>query len=363
MAKKSIGYVKLEWVCPNCNTKNPGPQKTCLGCDSPQPENIVFIKAAQDVLISDKKELDQAKSGPDVHCPYCGTRNTASAKTCSQCGGDLTDAHARQSGQTLGAYQDKVKITVCPNCGTENNSASAFCINCGASLVTQPAPPHPAFTSPNVPAAVGQKKFNPLLIIVPIAFLVLACIVIIFLSSKKSDIAAEVIQIAWVRSIVIQQFGPVQDIDWLSNIPSEAEIGSCQVVYHHTSSEPEVAATEVCGTPYVVDDGSGYGEVVTDCVYEVYQDKCEYTTNQWSTFTTLYLDGANQTASWPQTSLSADQREGQRQEEYTITFQKGRDNYSYTTNSYSEFLQFTKGSKWILSINAFGTITDIQPEN
>ena len=39
MTEKSKGFIILEWVCPSCGTRNPGPQQTCSKCGSPQPEN------------------------------------------------------------------------------------------------------------------------------------------------------------------------------------------------------------------------------------------------------------------------------------------------------------------------------------
>ena len=54
MTKKSLGYVELEWICPNCDTKNPGPQKTCLSCGMPQPDDVKFEQRAQETLIEDE---------------------------------------------------------------------------------------------------------------------------------------------------------------------------------------------------------------------------------------------------------------------------------------------------------------------
>jgi DNA-directed RNA polymerase subunit RPC12/RpoP len=43
------------------------------------------------VLITDEAAKAKAAAGADIHCPYCGTRNPAGTKTCSHCGGDLTE--------------------------------------------------------------------------------------------------------------------------------------------------------------------------------------------------------------------------------------------------------------------------------
>jgi len=83
MAKETVGYVRLEWVLPNCGAKNPGPQKTCSSCGAAQPTNVKFQQAAQEEIITDKEELSRAATGPDIHCPYCGARNPAGTKNCT----------------------------------------------------------------------------------------------------------------------------------------------------------------------------------------------------------------------------------------------------------------------------------------
>src|SRR6185369_5970429 len=68
----------------------------CENCGSPQPENVQFELPSEQKLVTDEAALKAAQEGPDIHCPFCGTRNPASAKTCSQCGGDLTGGKARE---------------------------------------------------------------------------------------------------------------------------------------------------------------------------------------------------------------------------------------------------------------------------
>ena len=102
MPRESLGYVKLEWTCPNCGGRNPGPEKTCLSCGSPQPEDVQFEEAPDKELIQDEKELERAKAGPDIHCGFCGTRNPAGTLECSQCGADLVHgAILRRGGRRL----------------------------------------------------------------------------------------------------------------------------------------------------------------------------------------------------------------------------------------------------------------------
>lgn len=97
MQRSSKGVVQLEWVCPNCDSRNPGPVKNCENCGAAQPENVQFQRAAEEKLITDEKAVAAAKAGADIHCGFCGTRNPATAATCSQCGADLKgELRARQ---------------------------------------------------------------------------------------------------------------------------------------------------------------------------------------------------------------------------------------------------------------------------
>jgi hypothetical protein len=41
-------------------------------------------------MVTDEKAVQAAQAGADIHCAFCGTRNPATAKVCSQCGADLT---------------------------------------------------------------------------------------------------------------------------------------------------------------------------------------------------------------------------------------------------------------------------------
>jgi predicted RNA-binding Zn-ribbon protein involved in translation (DUF1610 family) len=104
MTRKTVGYVELEWTCPNCGTRNRGTDKKCVACGLPQPADIAFEQQVQEELITDQAVAQQAQQGPDIHCPYCGTRNLAGAERCKQCGGDLVGGKARESGRVVGAH-------------------------------------------------------------------------------------------------------------------------------------------------------------------------------------------------------------------------------------------------------------------
>lgn len=355
MTKETVGYVRLEWTCPNCGGKNPGPQKICAGCGGPQPEDVEFEQAAQEELITDEADIARAEAGPDVHCAFCGARNPAGAKVCTQCGADVAEGVARDSGRVLGAHQTgPVKKVPCPSCGTPNPANAHKCSQCGASMARPKSTPLPK-------AAPAQKRGCGLVGGVVVAAVVLVAVLFFALSARTEDVVGNVQSVSWTRSIAIEQLGPVTHDGWRDEIPSEAVVGTCTQKTHHTQSDPAPNTEKVCGTPYTVDKGSGYGEVVQDCQYQVYADWCDYTVEEWHEVDQATLSGNDQNLRWPALQLVADQREGERQESYAIIFDTDGETYTYKTRSAAEFAQCRIGSRWILKVNAFNAVTSIEP--
>ncbi|MEK6222593.1 MAG: zinc ribbon domain-containing protein, partial [Chloroflexota bacterium] len=135
MAKKKKGYVELEWTCPNCENENGGAVRICGTCGTPQPDDVEFHQPRQQELVTDEDKLAKARAGADVHCGYCEARNPATAKSCSQCGGDLSEGAQRKVGKVVGAFKPGPAGSVeCDNCGSHNAATRTICHNCGASL-------------------------------------------------------------------------------------------------------------------------------------------------------------------------------------------------------------------------------------
>ncbi|MEZ4646495.1 MAG: zinc finger protein [Chloroflexota bacterium] len=355
MAKKQLGYVELEWTCPHCGYKNPGSVTVCNSCGAPQPENVQFEQPAQENLITDEQKLQQAKAGPDIHCPYCGTRNPAGSTVCSQCGGDLTDAAARDSGKTVGAHRDQPAPEIpCPACGTMNPANAHRCAQCGSSLATPQAAP--------APARVPQRK-TPTWIFAVIGLVILACVAFAILSLRTEEVIGTVNALSWERTIGIEELRPVEHSAWYDDVPGNAILGSCQEKVRGTQDNPAPNSVEVCGTPYTVDEGSGFGQVVQDCYYEVYDDWCSYTVDEWLQVDEIRANGSNPNPTWPQLQLSGGQREGKRDENYEIVFDTDGRSYTYSTSNEETFLQCDPGSEWILNVNTFNAVVSIEPSN
>ncbi|MBI1880993.1 MAG: zinc ribbon domain-containing protein, partial [Chloroflexi bacterium] len=363
--------VKLIWNCPNCGSRNPGPQKICSNCGTPQPDNVKFEQLPQAELVTDEAEIGQAKAGADVHCYYCGTRNPVTAKACSQCGADLTQAAARESGQILGAHQSgPAQPLLCPSCGTPNDPNASKCVQCGAAL-TQPQEAEPKPAAQPAPAPT-QKSSMPLFAIIGGAVLLLvigACITFLVLSTRTTGTSGQVESVSWTRRILIEQLTPVSGEDWRDEIPAGAVVGSCSERQRGAESHDTGQTQEVCGTPYTVDTGTGFGEVKQDCeteqIYEdvpVYADYCSYTATVWQAVDGPTLTGDDLNPRWPEANLAGlDQREAGREEQYSIVFKTEEKTYTYTTSDANEFQQFQIGSQWTLNVNTFDVVNSVEP--
>ena len=357
MVRKTIGYVKLAWTCPHCESENFGPRKFCNGCGAPQPEGVEFHQAAQEVLLTDKGEIARAKAGPDVHCPYCRARNPGDASFCSACGGNLEGGEERASGEVLGAHKKDEQLDVaCPSCATLNPATALNCIGCGDSL-TKPKPESRKAKSPQKRTPVGALLGIGALIIV-------AVFVWIFLSQRTKERIGTVENVTWMRSIPVEALIDIEDEGWMDEIPAppEAEIVSCTEQLRETVADPVSDSIEVCGTPYTVDTGTGFGEVVQDCEYEVYSEWCTFTVIDWGVVDTVTLSGGDLDPKWPQAQLIEGQRLGDGEESFEITLLTDGDTFVYITEDALEFAQFFQGTSWILNVNTFGRLVSVEKQ-
>jgi DNA-directed RNA polymerase subunit RPC12/RpoP len=360
MTKKNLGYVQLEWTCPACGTRNPGPASKCVNCAAPQPEDVQFEQTVQETFIKDEKLIEKAKTGPDVHCPYCGTRNPAGAVTCSNCMGDLTDAAAREQGKVLGKHQKEAKPDVaCAYCGTMNPATAVKCMNCQANLQKPQTQPRPV-AAQSTAGQPGRRRMGVAGIVIIVAIIAL-CLFVASLFFRTDDVIGRVSAVEWTRTVAVEGLVPVERSDFLEDIPQGVAVGECRLELHHVQDSPAPDSQEICGTPYTVDTGTGVGEVVQDCQYEVYEDYCSYTVDEWQQVDMVTLNGNDFTPLSPQPQLAVDQRLGEQEEQYEVVFQGDGERYTYTTSSLDRFTQFTIGSEWVLQVNQLGGVVSVEP--
>lgn len=362
MAKKTIGHIELQWTCPNCGGKNPGSVQVCNNCGAPQPIGVEFEQPKHQELIVSKEGEARAEASADIHCPYCGTRNPGTAKVCSHCGGDLVDGEKRVSGRVVGAFKTSPVATVlCPNCSTKNPDTAKTCSNCGAFLDIPGNEPQEKVNPPISPKTKTRKGI-PIALIALVLIICGALAVFTILSLRTEAVTGTVQSVSWQRSIPIEALVPVDYQDWQDEIPTGAEVGTCDEKLRYIQDEPVTNSVEVCGTPYNVDTGNGYAEVVQDCEYQVYDQYCTYSQDEWREVNSAVLTGNDYIPTWPNPSLTEGQRIGEgRQEIYKITFNSGNQNYIYQTSDFELYQKCQVGSSWHLNINSFGAVVSIEP--
>lgn len=332
MARKTLGFIPLIWKCAYCETQNPGPIKTCTSCGAPQPPDVKFTQVDDETFnfIKDEALIRMAKAGPDIHCPFCGTRNASTAKLCSNCGGDLSlGGEAREVGQRVET--------------TAEAEASAPAVR-----------PEPV---------KKPSRSVSIFIILAIFACIAGAIILMMMMFKTDDLVATVTDVAWERAIAVEAYTTITDQTWIDEIPPNAEVQSCTQAYRYTSDQPVPNATEVCSEAFVEDTGTGIGEVVQDCTYRVYDDYCEYSYLGWVVIDTVTESGNNSYPTWPNFMLADGQREGSRQEQYRIVFTDDGERYTYTTTDSDLFMEAQRGSEWILYVNSFGGVQSIEPAN
>lgn len=351
--RRTVGYIQNEWTCPNCGTRNKGGQKTCENCGAPQPDDVKFELPSEQKFVTDEASIKAAQEGPDIHCPFCGTRNVASAKTCVQCGGDLTEGKARQAGQIMQAPPPTQRPTIikCDNCGTDNPSSNAVCSNCGSPLpkVVAPALSAPPTPGVNLPKAMAPKKTNWLLIGAIIGALVLCFVVIGALFFPSKSVEATVVDVHWQTSVPLQEIRAVDYSNEAGSPPSDAYNVSCRD-----------DSRDVCEQK-TIDKGNGYSEVVEECHTET-QQYCSYTVDEWTTIQTYTMDGNDLQPIYEDPSVTSGQRLGQESENLMVTFSTSNgERETYSPDTVSEFQQFTIGSTWKLRMNALGGVVGVEP--
>ncbi len=345
MARKSLGYTQLEWTCPRCGSRNPGPEK------------VQFEQPLEQDLITGEEAQKIAAQKPDIHCGFCGTRNPADAETCRQCGADLKAGLQRKAGEVVGAFSTAAAAEViCRACGSPNPAAARYCRTCGAPLTkTQSS------TAPAAPPKARSRTIMWVIAAVVIVAVIGCLLVIGGVFNRTSEVIGTVESVGWQTRLVVEALQPVERADWRENMPGGAQVLGCEYRYAFTSDEPQPVATEVCGTPYTVDQGTGFGEVVQDCVYQVYAEYCRYSILDWTAVDTLTMTGSDANPVFPQPQLSSDQRIGSQQAVYQIVFQADGETYTYETGDESLFRQAQPGSRWILDVNSRGRVVRVKP--
>ena len=344
MTQKSKGFIALEWVCPSCGTRNPGPQQSCANCGSPQPENVEFQMGANTSLLTDENEIKRAAAGADIICAYCNTRNLATNETCIQCGANLKEGKQRESGRELSSGSMSAEVT-CKNCNEINPSTNFKCAKCGTPLPRPEGttPPTAQATNANLPV---KKKVQTRLWVVLGAILLLClglvCVLAVMSTVERESIQTTVQGVSWHTKVPVEEYREVHYSD-RSSAPSSAYNVSCSDSSH-----------EVC-TDKTIDKGNGYAEVVQDC-HTVTEKSCSYDIMEWRHLRTDELDGKDLNPIYAKPSLTSNQRLSGTSITLNVHFASGHD---YIPADLKEFRQFEVGSRWKLRISMLDTVIEV----
>jgi len=354
MSQRDKGFIRLEWTCPNCSTRNPGPLKTCSKCGAPQPDNVQFEVGANRDFVTDEAEIKQAAAGADIYCAYCNTRNPGNAKTCSQCGSDLVEGKQRTAGRELTPTPAAAQPVTCSNCGHVNEATASQCAQCGSPLKRTSVPQQPAAMSsvaaaPSTPApAKPRKGVNKWLLGGIAAFLLICCVagVAVFALPTQS-VTGTVQSVHWQTAVDVQHQEEVHYSNE-SSAPSDAYNVSC----HDETNQ-------VC-TDKTIDRGNGYAEVVQECRDET-KPSCSYDRKEWKTLRTETEEGTDYNPFYTQPGLKSDERLGNKKATYEVFFSTEKGEKTYEPDNESEFSQFQPGTTWTLKLNLVGGVLDAQP--
>lgn len=365
MAKRDLGYVELIWVCPTCDSRNPGTVATCRGCGAPQPADVKFelpesVETLNAAEREDAAKIARAQAGPDIHCGYCGARNPATGEQCIRCGADLAAGTARAAGGVVGAPGETAAASLtCRACGTANPGSYRYCSGCGAPL-THPAPAADAAPASRAPANAGAAGGVALLVAAALLIAVAAAF-FLFRGMRTTETVGTVVDTRWMRQVMIAAPVPVQHEAWRDQIPYGAAVGACTREIRRYSSEPQPGAEEVCGTPYVVDTGTGVGRMQQDCDYAIYDQRCRYTALEWRVVNTVVADGAGFGLAWPEVRLQGEERIDNRREEFQCILLADDRRYTYSPRSEAEYQLCRAGSEFTLEVNGFGDVVSATP--
>ncbi len=328
MGKLVMGY----WDCPVCGQKEiAGDVMNCPSCGRARGDVQFYMKNGADnaprkadnradmEYLSEEKAAEIGKN-PDWYCSFCNSLNRDHAAFCSNCGA------TRESSESN--YFDQLKKR------KEAEQAEQ------------------AAQTRSQPQAKPQKSKRPLAILAIILVAIIGLVV--FMNGNKTQGDLQVTDLAWTRSIPVEQYQQFSESGW--TLPEGAEITAQrqeihhydQVLDHYEDVEVE-RSREVLDhydTEYTYEDlGNGtfeevphdvpvyvteyYTEIVQEPVYVPvprYQTKYDYTIWRWVQVRTETASGTEHNAAWPELNLKEDEREGSpRAELYTFTVKNEKD--------------------------------------
>lgn len=247
MGKTVVEELVFEyWDCDKCGQKAiRGDVRTCPSCGNARNENINFyLMEGKEEKVEDKSLSDKFKAGADWLCSFCETLNSVTDNTCLSCGASQ-ESSKKNYFEIQKEKAVKEKKTV-----SENQQIS------------------------NKDKPFNWKKFG----IWAIAILG-SCLTSLYFLGKTHDVAFQVIDVNWERTIPINRYTTLQLTDWEDELKGEdivklketqeirsyedRQVGTKTESYSE-SEEYQTGTRRECSTSYE-STGSGASKKITSC--------------------------------------------------------------------------------------------------
>ena len=353
MGKVYWGY----WDCPSCGNKDiSGKLRTCPGCGRPRDDSVTIHATPHDrsntsrEYITDPKEIEHVRHNPDWHCSFCGSMNSAKSNRCPSCGHTREESdrhyfelHPERENRVIPLDSDDDDS----NDGDYHTSTSTLSpalsmpTSSTASYDSQPTYRQSYHHHSDVSLDIDWRQVG---LITLVTVLLIALVVGAFLIFMPKERYITVADIAWSRSIEVQEYRTVRESDW--SVPAGGRIQYTQQEIHHyetvldhydtvTKSRQVITGSHEIVVGYI-DYGNGAVEEVTSTVYDygteyyteqepvyrqdpVYQTRYYYDIERWVYDHTITSSAHDKEPYWPTEILKDNQRFNSRSQRYVIT--------------------------------------------
>jgi hypothetical protein len=340
---EDLGTYEMLWDCPACGTEKllGVTHRFCPACGSPQDPNARYFPSDADkVAVSDHRY-----HGADLVCSACTMPNAANANNCVACGAPL--AGSKQAGMR----QDVVLGDGQQYGGQTGADARAEMRQQRADQVAQA---QGKLTATQQEAEGAKKKKRRVVggVLGGVGAIAAGTVGVVL---WKKEVDLEVVGHRWERTIVIEEYGPVEDSAWCNEMPSKAYSVSRK---KEVRSHDKVPDGEKC-TTRKVDKGNGTFSEKRECKTKyrkepVYDQKCYYTIDRWHQERVAKAEGQSiqDEPAWPDFKLEKEgqckgcEREGSRAETYVVVLQNPEGETHDCDFSESDWRGYEVGSEW-----------------
>lgn len=231
------------WTCRACGRENSGKDQNCNGCGRPRDKDTKFYPVSRGNSSKPREYIENyVNHGPDWNCSFCGRMNPATKTSCEGCG------HARDESDKhyFELHPERVEVRKRPEDFNQGSDMPDWDEN-GDPIYrerqreTEVDSNNEAFRNPETIADLASNPFwnfvkgldigrfiKPILAILTLV----AVIGGLFFLLKPKTAEITVVDKAWERNVVIEEYRTVQEEDWF--VPAGGRmIGSYQAIHHY----------------------------------------------------------------------------------------------------------------------------------